>query len=198
MGLVQLFREVPCPDLMAHHLLDAALEDFRESGHHYLMHLVAERDHARRRGATKEIAALDAKIHEHAIHEQIPKRWCLDFLFSEAGYRTFGAGLLPFWAVVLIQICTLEQHWEGTLLGFPPGNPYRLPGFHSDEDAHDIAWLDEAQGAWSADWATAVLPDVARLLAIVVLPPEPDEEVLDVLDETEAEPETACPGPWVH
>ncbi len=197
MGLVQLFRDVPCPDLMACHLLDAVLEDFRESGHHYLMHLVAERDHARRRGAADEIAALDAKIHEHAFHEQIPRRWRLDYLFSETAYRTFGDHLFPCWAVSLIEICTLEQHWERILLGLPPRNPYLLPGFHSDEDLHDTAWLAEAREAWSADWS-ALLRDVARLLAITVLPPEPDEEVLDVLDETEAEPETTCPGPWVH
>ncbi len=197
MGLVQLFRDVPYPDLMARHLLDAVLEDFHETGHHYLMHLVAERDHARRRGAAEEIAALDAKIHEHAIHEQIPQRWRLDFLFSEAAYRTFGDHLLPCWATSLIEICTLEQHWERVLLGLPPESPHLLPGFHSGEDVNDTVWLEEAREAWSADWSAAVLPGVAKLLAIVVLPPEPDEEVLDVL-ETEAEPETACPGSWVH
>ncbi len=199
MGLVQLLRDVPYPDLMARHLLDAVLEDFRESGHHYLMHLVAERDHARRRCAAGEIAALDAKIHEHTIHEQIPQRWRLDFLFSEAAYQTFGDPLLPCWATILIEICTLEQHWEGALLGYPPENPYLLPGFHSAEDVHDTAWLEEARGTWSADLRAAVLLDAVRLLAIVALPPEPEDEVLDdALDETEAEPETACSGPWIH
>ena len=166
MGLVQLFRDVPCPDLMARYLLDAALEDFRESGHHYLMYLVAERDHARRRGTTPEIVAVDAQIHEHAMHEQIPQRWRLDFLFSPAAYATYGDGLSPVWATILIQICTLEQHWEGALLGYPPGSPHLLPGFHTDEDVYDNAWLQDARRTWSEDFRAAV-PPAAR---------EPDEQ----------------------
>ncbi len=152
-GLVQLMRdwpcrEFPCPDLFARHLLELVLEDFRETGHHYLMHLVAERDHARRRGTAEGVTELDAQIHEHAIHEQIPQRWCLDVLFSEAEYRIFGDALLPFWATVLLEICTLEQHWEGALLGLPPRNPCLLAGFHSDKDVFDTAWLHDARRTW--------------------------------------------------
>lgn len=94
MGLAQLFRDWPCREFSVSGRL-RPLEDFRETGHHYLMHLVAERDHARRRGTAEEVAELDAQIHEHAIHEQVPQRWCLGFLFSEAGYRIFGDSLLP-------------------------------------------------------------------------------------------------------
>ncbi len=176
MGLVQLFREVPHPDLMARHLLDAALADFRESGHHYLMHLVAERDHARRRGTAEEVAALDAKIHGHVIHEQIPKRWDLDTLFSRTGHETYGDPILPVWATVLIQICTLEQHWENALLGYPPENPYLLPGFHSDADVHDTSWLEEAQQIWAGE-LRLLFPDAARVLAVVVPPPDPASPV---------------------
>lgn len=165
MGLVQLLRDVPHPDLMARHLLDRALEDFRESAHHYLMHLAAQRDHARQGGSTEEIAAIDAQIYEHAIHEQIPQRWNLLFLFSEEGYRMYGDPLLAVWATSLIQICILEQYWERVLLGLSPKKPYPLPGFHSDDDLHDTAWLEAARRNCSGD-LRAVLADAARVLAI--------------------------------
>ncbi len=144
---------------MARHLLDAALEDFRESGHHYLMHLVAERDHARRRGIAEEVAGVDAQIHEHAIHEQIPKRWRLDVLFSPAGYATYGDEIFGTWATVLIQICTLEQFWERTLLGLPPLSPHLLPGFHADKDVFNTAWLHEARRTWSTELRAEESPD---------------------------------------
>ncbi len=201
MGLVQIFRETPHPDLMARRLLDAALADFRESGHHYLLHLVAERDFARRRGTAEELAALDAKIHEHAAHQQIPERWPLDFLFSRAGYEMHGDPILAVWATVLIEICTLEQHWERALLGLPPQNPNLLPGLHADDDLHDPAWLEEARETWSADLPAAVFADATRVLAIVVLPSKPDQELRDVLEtdpETEPTPETARSASWVH
>ena len=76
MGLVQLFRDLPCPDVMARELLFSVLADFRETGHHYLLELVHAREKALYDGGTREeLKALDAKIHEHAIHEQIPRRW---------------------------------------------------------------------------------------------------------------------------
>ncbi len=195
MGLVQLFRDVPHPDLMARRLLDAALADFRESGHHYLMHLAAERDSARRRGVAEEVAAMDARIHEHAIHEQIPRRWNLDTLFSRSGYETYGDGHLAVWATILILLCTLEQYWEGVLLGYPPENLYLQPGFHPDSEVLDTAWLAEARRTWSGDLRAGVLPSAAKVLAIVVLPPEPDEELHDVL---EKEPDAATSGPLVN
>ncbi len=156
MGLVQLFRdwpcrEFPCPDVFARYLLELALEDFRETGHHYLMHLVAKRDVALQRGVTEEVTALGDEIHEHALHEQIPRRWQLDFLFSEAGYRLFGDGLLGWWASVLLEICTLEQYWESALLGLPTRNPYLLPGLHSDKEVFDTAWLQDARQTWSQE-----------------------------------------------
>ena len=150
-GLVQLMRDsspypdFPCPDVLARHLLERALHDFRETGHHYLMNLVAARDHARQSGTPEEVTALDAKLHEHAIHEQLPARWCLDCLFSEAGYRVFGDYILPFYAAVLIQLCTLEQYWESVLLGYQPQNPYLLAGFHPDREVFDPAWLEDAR-----------------------------------------------------
>ena len=200
MGLVQLFREVPCPDLMARHLLDAALADFRESGHHYLMNLVAQRDHARRRGDAQEIEALTTKIHEHTINEQLPQRWDVDFLFSQRGYEAIGDQVLAVWATILIEICTLEQHWEGALLGYPPENPYLLPGFHPAEAIGDTAWLEEAQRTWSGDLRVSVLADAARVLRVVTLPPEAsttaDEEHHDITPK-EAELHAADAGPWV-
>ncbi len=188
MGLVQLFRDVPCPDVFARHLLDAVLEDFRQSGHHYLMHLVAQRDFARQRGTAEEVAALDAEIHEHAVHEQIPQRWQLDFLFSHAGYDRYGEGILPFWAVVLIRLCTLEQHWQGALLGLPPQNPCLLAGFHPDSEVLDTAWLQDARRTWSEE-LHAVPPDADE-------PDEAEEELHDVY--LQAASDAANPGPWVH
>ena len=200
MGLVQLFREAPCPDVMARHLLDLALTDFRETGHHYLMMLVAERDSARRRGAADEVVALDIKIHEHAVREQIPKRWRLDSLFSQAGYEEYGDPIFAVWATVLIQICTLEQHWERALLGLPAQNPYLLPGFHPDEELLDTTWLEEARPTWSADLRAAVLPDVVRLLAILFLPGKQDASEASQIhdDPKEVDSDDSERGPWVH
>ena len=169
MGLVQLFRDAPCPDLLARHLLDAALADFRETGHHHLMLLVADRDRARRRGTPQEVEAVAEEIYEHAIREQIPRRWRLDFLFSQAGYEAYGDGLFAFWATALIQICTLEQHWERALLGLPPLNPCLLPGFHSDEDVLDTAWLDDFRQTWSEELPDALPRPVIQTAAIVEL-----------------------------
>ena len=76
-GLVQLFRDSPCPDLLARNLLELELEDFRETGQDYLLHLVLSRARARHVGTTREVEALDDEIHEHAIYEQIPQRWRL-------------------------------------------------------------------------------------------------------------------------
>ncbi len=192
-GLVQLFRDVPCPDLLARYLLDLELEDWRECARSYMRHLVLRREDARVNWETEEVEQLDVEIHEHAIHEQIPKRWNLDTLFSRSGYETYGDGHLAVWATILIQLCTLEQYWEGVLLGYPPENPYLLPGFHPDSEVLDTAWLEEARCIWSGDLRASVLPSAAKVLAIVVLPPEPDEELHDVL-----ETEPAAAGPWVN
>ncbi len=115
-GLVQFFRDWPCrefrcSDVFARYLLELALEDFRETGHHYLMHLVAKRDAARQDGDADEGAALDRQIYEHAVHEQIPGRWHLDFFFSEAGYRLLGAGLR---AARCPTIWALYEKWRDT------------------------------------------------------------------------------------
>ena len=138
-GLVQLFRDSPCPDVMARQLLELALADFCETGFHYLLYLVMSREKARRVGTTQEVEALDDQINEYAIDEQSPQQWHLDYLFSKAGYDTYGDGLLPFWAAVLIQLCTLEQQWEGVLLGYRPQKPYPLPRFHPHEGAEPAA-----------------------------------------------------------
>ncbi len=200
-GLVQLMRDwpcrqFPCPDVMARHLLEMVLYDFRETSHHYLMYLVAERESARRRGTPEQVASLDAQIHEHAIHEQFPERWCLAFLFSEAGYRMFGEYILPFWATVLIQLCTLEQHWEGVLLGLPPRNPYLLPGFHPDKEVLDPAWLVDARRTWSEE-VHPLPPAMLSFLVVTAEPPdEGEEELHDV--HVEAESDAATSAPWVN
>ncbi len=186
-GLVQLLRNCPCPDLMARYLLEQVLEDFRETGHQYLILLAANRDRARRRSPPEEVEAIADQIYEHAVHEQIPKRWHLDVLFSHAGYDRYGDGILSVWAAVLIQICILEQHWESAVLGLPPHNPYRLPGFHSDEDLLDTAWLQDARRAWSVE-LHAVL---AAAEQSEVEEPSHDLCLKEISDD-------AQPGPWVH
>ena len=176
MGLVQLLRNVPCPDLMARHLLDAALADFRESAHHQLVMLVAQRDLAYRNGDAGEFTALTAQIHKHTEGELVPERWEVDFLFSRRGYEAYGDLLLAVWAIVLIEICTLEQHW---------------------------ARLEEARHTWSGG-LEGVLADAAKVLAIVVLPAEPgDSDSVEAGDGEpaawkEAELDALDVGPWIH
>ena len=139
MGLVQLFRDSPFPDVIARRLLELALADFRETGFHYLLYLVMSREKARRVGTTQEVEALDAQLNEYAIDEQFPQQWHLDYMFSRAGYDIYGDGLLPFWAAVLIELCTLEQHWEGVLLGYRRQKPYLAPGFQPHEEVSPTA-----------------------------------------------------------
>ncbi len=53
-GLVQLFGDVPCPDVLARRLLLEVLADFSETGHHYLLHLARCRDEAWINGTTDQ------------------------------------------------------------------------------------------------------------------------------------------------
>ena len=145
MGLVQLFQELPCPDILARHLLELVLADFRESGRHYGVYLLFRRATAETK---QEVEAFDEQIRRYQLQAQIPQHRGLSFLFSEAGYALYGDGLLPLWSIVLIEICTLEQYWEGTLLGEPAGQPYLLPGFHSDEAVWSPAWLEDHRRTW--------------------------------------------------
>ncbi len=160
-GLVQLMRDwpnrhFPCPDVFARHLLDLVLEDFRETGHHYLMCLVTQQELAWQDGDVEKVTALDRQIYDCAIHKQIPQRWCLDILFSEAGYRMFGEYILPYWSTVLIQLCTLQQYWVDIVLGYKPTNPYMLPGWHADEDVYSTDWLKDFQPGWAEELLAAL------------------------------------------
>ena len=152
MGLVQLFREVPCPDILARHLLDRELMDWRLTAQRYLLHLVLSRAAARRHGkSAADVEQFDNKIEEHLMHEQIPTRWGLDSLFSEAGYAAYGPGIFPCWAVALIRLCTLERYWCEILHGSQPEDPYRLPGFHSDKQRWSTDWLEDFRRAWTTE-----------------------------------------------
>ena len=124
---------------MARRLLKLALEDFGETGHHYLLYLVMSREMARRHGTKQEVEAFDDQIDEYTDDEHFPQQWQLDFMFSKAAYDTYGDGLLAFWAAVLIQLCTLEQQWEGVLLALCRKNPDPLPGSHSHEGVSPTA-----------------------------------------------------------
>ncbi len=150
-GLVQLLRDIPCPDILARRLLLALLADFREHGHEYLLHLARCRDEAWVNGTEDQVEALDAKIREYHIHQQMPWRLKLNFLFSQAGYEKFGDDIMPFWAVTLIQINVLEQYWEQVALGYQPTNPYLLPGFHAEEEVLSTDWLDDFRPDWTAE-----------------------------------------------
>jgi hypothetical protein len=147
--LVQLFQDAPCPDLLARHLLRAALEDFRETALHHRLYLVVKHQTALCIGAHEQAKALDREIRQHADHEEIPRRWRLDFLFSERCWRSYGDGLLPCWATVLILICTLQQHWKRRI-GLPPRQPYLLPGFHSGE-AVRLVWREDFRRTWDTE-----------------------------------------------
>ncbi len=186
-GLVQLFRDVPCPDLLARELLGRLLEEFRETAHHYLLELVHAREKALYDGGTaEEVTALDTQIYEHAIHQQIPQRWQLDDLFSQAGYDEYGDDIFAFWAGVLLHINTLEQHWEGALLGLRPRNPCLRFGFHPDEKVLDTSWLVEFRQTWASTVSTELVEDEAEGPELRAIPPE------------EGESDVSDPGQWVN
>ncbi len=155
-GLVQLFRDVPCPDLLARHLLDLELDDWRDCARSYMRHLVLRREEARVNWETEEVEQLDVEIHEHAIHEQIPKRWGLVHVFSEAYH---GDSIFAFWAEALIHLCTLEGYWLELLGGMRPTDPHTLPGFHSDEEVCSTAWLEDYRRIWATELTTPSLAE---------------------------------------
>ncbi len=126
MGLVQVFRDSPCPPLLAGYLLDLVLEEWSVSGQIYLLHLLARHEDARACGDTQQMEALEPELREHCAQIQLPERWHLDRLFGDEGFETFGDGIYPVWASALVQLCALEQFWTRTLLGLPAREPYRL------------------------------------------------------------------------
>ncbi len=154
MGLVQLFGDVPCPDILARRLLLAVLADFLETGHHYLLHLARCRDEVWINGTTDQVEALDEQIREYHVHQQIPSRKKLDYLFSQAGYEKYGVDIMAFWSATLLQLVTLEQYWEDIVLGYKPKNPYLLPGFHADDDSTE--WLEDFRPGWSEELLAAL------------------------------------------
>ena len=139
MGLVQLFRNVPCPNLLARHLLDEVLERFRESAHHYEIYLLMKQCEALGHGATAEAEIFARAIEQHEILERIPERLRVEELFTERAYATYGAGIFPWWAAVLIQLCKLDEAWEEVVLGVTPKPPVRLPCFRAR--AYDVRAL---------------------------------------------------------
>ena len=139
MGLVQLFRNVPCPDLVARHLLDEVLERFRESALHYEIYLLMKQCEALGQGASAEAETFARAIEQHEIHQRIPERLCVNELFTERAYATYGVGLFPWWAAVLIQLCKLDEAWEEVVLGVTPKPPVRLPCIRAQ--AYDVRAL---------------------------------------------------------
>ena len=93
MGLVHIFRASPCPPLLVRRLLRAILAELQETGHHYQLFLVQQRQLAQETGADDEVANLDASIRKHLIRQQIPSRWNLDFLFGFEGFEIYGRGI---------------------------------------------------------------------------------------------------------
>ena len=157
MGLVQIFHAASCPDLLARHLLKLVLADFRGTGRCYLLHLLESRKRAWDDGAAEDEERLDGEIREHLVFEDIPRRWHLTSLFSQACFATFGTNIFAAWAAVLIHLCILEQHWEETLLGLAPKNPYLLSGFHAESEVYSDGWLEDFRRLWRTE-----LPDVCR------------------------------------
>ena len=139
MALVKFFRELPCPDLLARHLLDEVLERFRESAFHYEIYLLMKQCEALGQGATAEAETFARAIERHAIHQRIPERLRVKELFTARAYGTYGVGLFPWWAAVLIQLCHLDQAWEEVVLGVTPKPPVLLPCFQAE--AHDVRAL---------------------------------------------------------
>ena len=139
MGLVQLVQSVPSPDLLARHLLDQVLERFRESALHYEIYLLMKQCEALGQGATAEAESFARAIEQHEIHQRIPERLRVDELFTERAYATYGVGLFPWWAAVLIQLCNLDEAWEEVVLGVTPKPPVLLPCFRAR--AYDVRAL---------------------------------------------------------
>ena len=193
-GLVQLFGDVPCPDILARRLLLAVLSDFFETGHHYLLHLARWRDEVWINGTTDQVEALDKQIREYHVHQQIPWRKKLDFLFSQAGYEKYGIDITAFWAATLLQLVTLEQYWEDIVLGYKPKNPSLRPGFHADEDVYSTEWLEDFRPGWSEE-LLAALPctESVEEEAHAYRETEPAEHVADVTADT-----ADAADPWVH
>ena len=139
MGLVQAFRVMPCPDLLARHLLDEVLERFRESAHHYEIYLLMKQCEALGQGATAEAEIFARAIEQHEILERIPERLRVKELFTERAHAAYGDGIFPWWAAALIQLCHLDEAWEEVLLGVTPKPPVRPPCFRAR--AHDVRAL---------------------------------------------------------
>ena len=139
MGLVQIFSQLTCPDLLARHLLDEVLERFRESALHYEIYLLMKQCEALGQGATAEAESFARAIEQHEIHQRIPERLRVDELFTERAYAAYGTGIFPWWAAVLIQLCKLDEAWEEVVLGVTPKPPVLLPCFQTE--AHDVRAL---------------------------------------------------------
>ena len=77
-------------------------------------------------------------IQRHARQEQIPERWQLRTLFSQAAHDTFGDVLLSWWAAVLKLLCTYEKAWEAALLGLAPESSEVEPGFQVFADVRSL------------------------------------------------------------
>ena len=139
MTLVQIFSQSPSPDLLARHLLDQVLERFRESALHYEIYLLMKQCEALSQGTTAEAEIFERAIGRHSIHQRIPERLRVDELFTERAHATYGDGLFPWWAAVLIQLCKLDEAWEEVVLGVKPKPPVLLPCFRAR--AHDVRAL---------------------------------------------------------
>ena len=139
MGLIQLFSQLPCPDLLARHLLGEVLERFRESAYHYEVYLLMKQCEALGQGATAEAEIFARAIEQHEVHQWIPERLRVNELFTERAHATYGAGIFPWWAAVLIQLCHLDEAWEEALLGVTPKAPVLLPCFRAQ--AYDVRAL---------------------------------------------------------
>ncbi len=161
MGLVQQFGTAPYPALLARHLLGLALGDWREAGEHWGLHLALSRRHARRHGTAREVEAFDAEIEELANFRGAPKRWRLEYLFSDEGYSAFGGALFSFWALILIRICTQSEAWVDKLLAAPGIDPYRLPGFNPVSETWSTDWLEEFRHAFHRELRD-VYPQLGR------------------------------------
>ena len=133
------------------------LADFFETGHQYLLHLARCRDEVWVNGTRDQVEALDAQIREVHVHQQLPWRKKLDVLFSQVGYERFGDGILPFWAGTLLELVTLEHHWEAIVLGNKPTCPYLRLGWHADKDVYSTDWLEDFRPGWS-EGLLAALP----------------------------------------
>lgn len=137
--------------MLARYLLDLEMAEWQPTARAFMLYLAENRNDAWVNGEDDVVEDLDRRVYEHALHEQIPARWGLPYLFSEYAFARLGYGLFHVWAAALVHLCTLERYWVQIMRDGRPRDPFRLPGFHSDQELYSTEWLTHFCRVWSME-----------------------------------------------